>query len=285
MSNELGSFLRACRDRRKPGDVGLPSGTGVRRTPGLRREEVAAITGISSDYYTRLEQGRERHPSDAVLEALARGLLLDATERQHLHNLARHASGARNPEQPEAEAVRLSVLRLLDTLAGPAYVLNRRNDMLAANPAGLALLADIDQWPAHRRNTTRYLFLHPTARKLMAPWAEIAENSVADLRATFGDNPADTRLKALIDELALKSEEFPAMWARHEVQPKSVGIKNFDHPAVGPMSLTYEVLGISGTDQRIVVYQAEPDTPDHDALELLNLVARRDHPAVPEHRT
>ncbi|MDA3627421.1 helix-turn-helix transcriptional regulator [Saccharopolyspora sp. WRP15-2] len=285
MTNELGNFLKACRARRKPDEVGIPTGHGVRRTPGLRREEVAALTGISADYYTRLEQGRERHPSDAVLDALVRGLLLDATEHQHLHNLARHASGVRHPEQPEVESVRPSVLSLLGVLGdSPAYVLNRCNDVVASNPAGQALLAGIDQWPEQRRNTTRYLFLHPSARTLMVGWPEVAQNSVADLRARFGDNPADRRLKALVDELMRKSEEFPAMWSRHEVQPKSSGVKDFDHPAVGPMSLTYEVLSVSGADHRIVVYQAEPGTPDHDAVALLNLVARRESPAVPEHR-
>ncbi|KAA5829211.1 helix-turn-helix domain-containing protein [Saccharopolyspora hirsuta] len=284
MSTELGTFLKACRARRKPDEVGIPAGPGVRRTPGLRREEVAAITGISADYYTRLEQGRERHPSDAVLDALARALLLDATEHQHLHNLARHASGARPPEQPEVESVRPSVLRLLDSLDSPAYVLNRCNDVVAANPTGLALLSGIDQWPASRRNTTRYLFLHPSARTLMVRWAEMAQNTVADLRATFGDNPDDQRLRALVEELTVKSEEFPAMWARHEVQPKSVGVKEFDHPAVGRIALTYEVLAVSGTDQRIIVYQAEPGTPDHDALTLLDHVARGGTRAAPEHR-
>ncbi|MEV0705234.1 helix-turn-helix transcriptional regulator [Saccharopolyspora sp. NPDC050389] len=282
MSNELGSFLKACRARRKPGDVGIPAGPGVRRTPGLRREEVAAVAGISMDYYTRLEQGRERHPSEAVLDALARTLLLDATERQYMGNLARHAAGSRNSAQPDAEPVRPTVLRLLDMVGeAPAYVLNGGNDMVAANPAGLALLAGIDQWPARRRNTTRYLFLHPAARTLFVSWRNVAQDSVADLRATFGDNPADQRLAALVEELTTKSEEFPAMWARHQVQPKSAGVKRFDHPAVGRMDLDYEVLAVRGGDQRIVIYQAEPGTPHHDAMTLLDIVSRREEP----HRT
>jgi transcriptional regulator with XRE-family HTH domain len=276
VSNELGSFLKACRARRKPAEVGIPAGPGVRRTPGLRREEVAAVAGISMDYYTRLEQGRERHPSEPVLDALARALLLDATERQHLHNLARHASRGRSPAQPEVDSVRPTVLRLLDTVGdSPAYILNRANDIVAANPAALTLLVGIDQWPTERRNTTRYLFLHPAARTLMVGWRDVAQHSAADLRATFGDNPADPRLTALVDELTTKSEEFPAMWARQEVQPKSTGVKRFDHPAVGRMDLTYEVLAVRGADQRIIVYQAEPGTPDHDAMTLLNIVARR----------
>ncbi|MEV0088576.1 helix-turn-helix transcriptional regulator [Saccharopolyspora sp. NPDC050642] len=282
MSNELGSFLKACRARRKPSDVGIPAGPGVRRTPGLRREEVAAVAGISMDYYTRLEQGRERHPSEAVLDALARTLQLDATERQYLSNLTRHASRSQKPAQPEAEPVRPTVLRLLDMVGeAPAYVLGGGNDMVAANPAGLALLAGIDQWPAQRRNTTRYLFLHPAARTLFVGWREVAQHSVADLRATYGDNPADRRLTALIDELTTKSEEFPAMWASHQVQPKAAGVKRFDHPAVGRMDLDYEVLAVRGGDQRLVVYQAEPGTPDHDAMTLLGIVSRREEP----HRT
>ncbi|MCI2421199.1 helix-turn-helix transcriptional regulator [Saccharopolyspora sp. K220] len=276
MSNELGSFLKACRARRKPADIGIPAGPGVRRTPGLRREEVAAVAGVSMDYYTRLEQGRERHPSAAVLDALARALLLDTTERQHLHNLARHVSGSRSSAEPEPEQVRPTVLQLLDTIGdSPAYVLNRSNDVVAANATALALFAGLDQWPAERRNTTRYLFLHPAARTLIVRWRDVAQDSVADLRATFGDNPADPRLNALVDELTTKSEEFPVMWARQEVQPKSTGVKQFDHPAVGRLDLTYEVLAVRGADQRVVIYQAEPSTPAHDAMTLLNLVARR----------
>ncbi len=282
VSNELGSFLKACRARRKPTEVGIPAGHGVRRTPGLRREEVAAVAGISVDYYTRLEQGRERHPSEAVLDALARALLLDATERQYVGNLARHSSGSR-PAQPEVGSVRPTVLRLLDVVGeSPAYILNRSNDVVGANPAGLALLAGIDQWPAERRNTTRYLFLDPAARTVFVGWRDVAQDSAADLRATFGDNPQDPGLTALVDELTTKSEEFPAMWARHEVQPKSTGVKRFDHPAVGRMDLDYEVLAVRGADQRIVIYQAEPGTPDHDAMTLLNLVARR---TVPDQAT
>ncbi|GAA2814473.1 helix-turn-helix transcriptional regulator [Saccharopolyspora taberi] len=273
--NELGNFLKACRARRKPEDLGIPVGTGVRRTPGLRREEISATAGISMDYYTRLEQGRERHPSDAVLDALARVLRLDEAEHQHLHNLARHAARPpRGTPEPEREVVRPTVQRLLTSLGGcPAYVLNQSNDVLAANPSGWALLPGIEQWEPERRNSLRYVFLHPSARTLYVRWHDIAQDSVAHLRSTFGDNPCDPRVTGLIDELTRRSEEFHAMWQRNEVQPKSAGVKSFNHPSVGRMDLGYEVLAVSGTQQRLIVYQAPEGSPDEDAMRLLRHVA------------
>ena len=273
--NELGDFLKACRARRQPADLGIPVGAGVRRTPGLRREEISAAAGISMDYYTRLEQGRERHPSDAVLDSLSRVMRLDEAEREHLHNLARHAARPhRGDSAPQREAVRPTLRQLLTSVGDcPAYVLNRNNDMLAANPSGWALLSGIDQWPPERRNSLRYLFLHPSARTLYVGWHDIAQDAVAHLRSTFGDNPCDPDLTALIDELGTKSEEFHEMWQRNEVQPKSAGIKSFHHPSVGRMDLAYEVLGVSGTQQRLIVYQAPEGSPDEDAMRLLGHVA------------
>lgn len=273
---EISIFLRSRRARVQPSELGLPSGAGVRRTAGLRREEVAAIAGVSVDYYTRLEQGRESNPSDAVLEALARTLLLGAEEREHLFRIAAHVGNpkrARTSLTPSRQ-VRPAVRQLLETVGpSPAYVLSRTNDLLAANPAAIALLTGIDQWPAARRNTIRYIFLHPAARTLFANWNPIACGAVAHLRAMAGIAPTDQALVDLIEELDAKSEEFSRIWRLHDVQVLSTGRKLFEHPKVGRMDLNYEVLDISGAQQRLVVYQAEPGTPDDDAMQLLNMLA------------
>ncbi|WP_137722889.1 helix-turn-helix domain-containing protein [Prescottella subtropica] len=274
--SEISTFLRSRRARVQPADLGLPAGTGARRTPGLRREEVAAVAGVSVDYYTRLEQGRERNPSEAVLAALARTLLLDSGEREHLFRIAAHTGNHARAQKDSLPScgVRPAIRQLLGTLgSSPAYVLSRTNDVLASNPAGTALLAGLDQWPAERRNTIRYIFLHPTARTLFADWNAIADGAVAHLRAMAGIAPDDRDLSDLIHELCIKSEEFPRIWGRHDVRRLSTGRKLFDHPKVGRMDLTYEVLDVSDAQQRLVVYQAEPGTPDDDAMRLLGMLA------------
>lgn len=276
-TSELSTFLKSRRSRLQPSDLGISAGTGRRRTPGLRREEVAATAGVSVDYYTRLEQGRERRPSTAVLNALTGALLLDTEEGEHLLRLAAHAGGSGQPHQAEAppRQVRAGVKQLLHTVGlAPAYVLNSRNDLLAANQAGAALLADLDQWPAPRRNTIRYIFLHPTARRLFVHWSSVARDAVAHLHALAGLNPNDTALNSLITELDTKSEDFARMWRLHEICSMSTGSKLFDHPNVGSMDLSYEVLAVSGTGQRLVIYQALPGTADHDAMVLLTMGAR-----------
>lgn len=226
--------LRSRRARVQPAEIGIPSGAGTRRTQGLRREEVATVTGISVDYYTRLEQGRERSPSDAVLDALAATLRLGGDERTHLFRLgAKPASRkhARTHGHTLHQEVPAAVRRILDTVSpAPAYLLNRRNDLLAANSAGLTLLAGIDQWAPARRNTIRYIFLHPAARKLFVNWNTIAADAVAHLRAMAGPRPDDQALTALIDELSGKSAEFPLMWQQHDVHTLATGSKTFDHP-------------------------------------------------------
>ncbi|RKT55510.1 helix-turn-helix transcriptional regulator [Saccharothrix australiensis] len=270
---DLSTFLRSRRAKVRPADIGLTEGHTLRRTQGLRREEVAASAGVSVDYYTRLEQGRERNPSIAVLESLADTLLLEGEERDHLFRLAAH-SGKRVPTTSTANRrVRPAVRQLLDGVTpSPAYVLNRWNDMLAANTPGLALLAGLDTWPPARRNTIRYIFLHPTARKLFVDWDSIALNSVAHLHAMEGLLPGDPALTALVDELTAKSDEFRRLWQRHDVRSLSTGRKVLDHPGVGRMTLSYEVLDITNDHQRLVVYQAAPGTADHDSMSLLNLI-------------
>lgn len=273
---ELGRFLRARRERVKPTDVGLPAGTGVRRTPGLRREELATLAGVSIDYYTRLERGKETRPSDAVLDALAEVLLLDTDEREHLHGLAVQATRRAPERRPRTSpTVRPTALQLLETVRPcPAYVVNRTNDLLAANPGGLRLFPGIEEWPTSRRNLTRYLFLHPAARTLFVHWEQHVVGSVAHLRAVAGTDPDDPELAALVGELTMKSEDFTRLWNRYDVMFRSTGYKVFRHPEVGDMTLAYETMALSAADgQRLCVYQATPGTPDHDAMVLLDMAS------------
>ncbi|XVS67538.1 helix-turn-helix transcriptional regulator [Actinosynnema sp. CA-299493] len=278
---DLSTFLRSRRAKVRPADIGLTDGHTLRRTQGLRREEVAASAGVSVDYYTRLEQGRERNPSIAVLESLASTLLLEGEERDHLFRLAAHSGKRTAPAPATTRRVRPAVRQLLDTVSpSPAYVLNRCNDMLAANAAGLALLAGLDSWPPARRNTIRYIFLHPTARTLFVDWDTIARNAVAHLHAMEGVLPGDPALKALVEELSAKSEQFSSLWHQHDVRSLSTGRKVLDHPGVGRMTLTYEVLDVLTDHQRVVVYQAPAGTVDHDSMMLLNLMNPEPDPSA-----
>ncbi|MFG5718640.1 helix-turn-helix domain-containing protein [Streptomyces murinus] len=253
----------------RPEDVGLPSGAGLRRTPGLRREELAALAGVSVDYYIRLERGRETNPSIAVVDALGRALRLRGDGYERLHELAELASG-RTSELPACadHAVRESVLRVLESVRPlPAYVVSRYNRVLAANPPGRRLLPGLWDWPEHQRNVTRYLFLHPLGRTLYEPWEDTVALSVAHLRAVAGADPDNPELTTLVGELVLKSPEFARLWERYDVCERGGGQKNFRHPEVGPMTLTYEVMRLARTGgQRMVVYQAVPGTADEKAM-------------------
>ncbi|MFF4952897.1 helix-turn-helix transcriptional regulator [Streptomyces chattanoogensis] len=273
---ELGRFLRARRAQIRPQDVGLPAGTGIRRTPGLRREELATLAGVSVDYYTRLERGRETRPSPAVVAALGDVLRLSADALHRLHELVALAAGqAPAPSPGPARAVRESVRSLLETLRpSPAYVVSRTNDLLAANRPGLRLFPGITDWPPERRNITRYMFLHPMGRRLYRDWEKMAAHSAAHLRAMAGADPDIPELTQLVGELVVKSPEFARLWERYDVRARGGGQKHFQHPEVGSMCLTYEVMAIFRTDgQRLVTYQAPPGTPDHDAMLLLDMAS------------
>jgi transcriptional regulator with XRE-family HTH domain len=278
---ELSVFLKARRARIRPDDVGLPSGVGIRRTPGLRREELAALAGVSIDYLTRLEQGKETNPGTAVLDALARALLLDADAHAHLYALANQAAHRTPPPRTGADArsghaVRPSVEQLLERLRpSPAYVLNRISDILAANAEAVALFAGLDAWPRSRWNTIRHLFLHPAARDLFVDWQEVATTATAHLRAAVASTePGAADASALIDELSASSQEFLRLWDRYDVRPRRSRHKTFHHPAVGRLTLHQEVLHLSDDGLRLSVYQAEPGSPDETALTLLSLGAR-----------
>jgi transcriptional regulator with XRE-family HTH domain len=271
----LSEFLRARRARIHPTDAGLPAGPGRRRTPGLRREELASLAGISIDYYIRLEQGRETNPSPAVLQALARALRLDDEAAAHLHALADHAAGRTRLRRTE-QSVRPGLRLLLDTLRPcPAYVRNRTSDILAANPEGLALLAGIGEWPPERRNTTRYAFLHPGAKTLYADWPQAASAAAAQLRTAVAADPGDPALAALADELCQASPEFASLWQRHDVRYRWSDRKSFRHPTVGDITFLYESLDAGHNGQRLAIYQTTPGTRDHEAMKLLALAADR----------
>ncbi|MBH1935704.1 helix-turn-helix domain-containing protein [Streptomyces sp. AV19] len=275
---ELGRYLRARRALITPGEVGLPAGAGLRRTPGLRREELAALAGVSVDYYTRLERGRETNPSAAVLDSLARALRLHGDAHERLHDLAELASGRLpGPSRTDGDTVRPSVLRVLEAVRPlPAYVVSRHSDMLAANPAGRRLLPGLWDWPPEQRNMTRYLFLHPVGRTLYRPWEETVAKSVAHLRAVGGLDPDSPRLTALVGELVLKSPEFARLWNRYDVKERVGGTKPFAHPKLGDMTLTYEVMLLARTGgQRLVVYSAPEGGPDEAAMLRLDPAGAR----------
>jgi transcriptional regulator with XRE-family HTH domain len=270
---ELGRFLRARREGVRLADVGLPTATGSRRTPGLRREELATLAGVSIDYYTRLERGRETRPSPAVVDALARALLLDTEEHEYLRSLAAMAARrAPQPPAPPSRSVRGTVRLLLETVRpNPAYVLSRTYDVLAANPGGALLHPGLAEWPARQRNTIRYTFLHPAAPELFPDWEQKARGCVAQLRAVAGSDPDAPDLAALVGELLVKSPDFGRLWGRYEVRRAGDGQKVFRHPAIGTLTLAHEILDVNRAGgQRLVVYMAPPGTPDHDAMLLLD---------------
>ncbi|WP_371774414.1 helix-turn-helix transcriptional regulator [Streptomyces sp. NBC_01438] len=273
---ELGRFLRARRGQVSPREAGLPAGTGIRRTPGLRREELATLAGVSVDYYTRLERGRETRPSPAVVTALGEVLRLSPDALHRLHELVALAAGQASAPSPDpARAVREPVRTLLERIRPlPAYVVGRTNDLLAANRPGLRLFPGITDWPPERRNLTRYMFLHPMGRGLYRDWAKMAAHSAAHLRAIGGADPDLPELAQLVGELVLKSPEFARLWERYDVRARGGGEKHFQHPEVGSMCLSFEVMDIFRTDgQRLVTYQAVPGTPDYDALLLLDMAS------------
>ncbi|MFI1991901.1 helix-turn-helix transcriptional regulator [Actinoplanes sp. NPDC020271] len=234
---DIGAFLRARRAAIRPQDVGLPA-LGRRRVPGLRREELAQLAGVSPDYYIRLEQGRTRNVSDAVLDAVARVLALDRTEREHLSNLARRPRDTGCALQ----VVRPGVQTLLDMMETvPAFVLGRRMDVLAWNALGDAVNG-FAAWPVGRRNVARQAFLDPAARVFYPQWEAVAAETVAFLQLDAGRYPGDPLLTAMVAELRAASPDFARMWAARQVKEKTAGLKVIRHPLVGELCLGYETL-------------------------------------------
>ncbi|MBA0053940.1 XRE family transcriptional regulator [Streptomyces sp. AJS327] len=268
-SSELGEFLRARRARISPQTAGLPDTGAKRRVQGLRREEVALLASISTDYYTRLEQGRRR-ASVPVLETLARVLRLDEEERAYLFALAgKDAAGRR--ERPATQRVRPQLRRLLDDLASsPAMVLGRRMDILAWNPLAAALITDFGRLPERQRNHAWLLFTDPDVRALHADWENVAHSAVAMLRREAGQNPHDQRMASLVGELSMRDADFRRWWAEHHVMLRRRGSKVLRHPVAGEMALDWDALTCAGDpDQQLIVWSAEAGSPAHDGLRIL----------------
>lgn len=269
-NRELADFLRRARSQVDPERAGLPSDSRVRRVPGLRREEVARLAQVSTDYYTRLEQGRRITPSLAVVEAIARALGLDEAGRQHLFHLLGPTSPRTGRPAPSQRA-RRGLLQLLEALhATPALLLGRRTDVLAANRLARALLADFEAMPPKARNYARWLFLEADAHERLVDWDAQARAVVENLRLDAGRNPDDPATQALVGELSIASPQFARWWEEHHVYQRTFGDKRFRHPVVGELTLQYETLVLPGDpDQALFLYTAEPQSQAAEALGLL----------------
>jgi transcriptional regulator with XRE-family HTH domain len=265
--NDLGEFLRARRAALRPGDVGMAS-HGVRRVPGLRREEVAVLAQVNVDYYTRLEQGRERRPSAQVLDALGEALRLDTDAHAHLHRLAGTAPGNRLTRTTDRVSPALRLL--MDGCSGaPAFVVNRALDVLAANALAEALHSPFQEMD----NLARMAFLDPAGRRFHVRWSRTARATVGHLRQAAGLDPDDPRLRNVVRTLTEHSADFTRLWNTHAVQGKTQDTKHFLHPDVGPLTLTYQAFDVrDAPGQQLVVYQAEPGGPSAQALTLLGTI-------------
>jgi transcriptional regulator with XRE-family HTH domain len=269
LSSTLGEYLRARRELIRPGEVGLPEGK-RRRVPGLRREEVALLAGISAEYYLRLEQGRDQHPSDQVLNSIAGALQLDTEASAYLHSLAHPVpSRRRRPIRPER--VSSSVRNLIDNwTTTPAYVHGRSLDVLAANPLAVAL----SPYFAPGSNTLLAAFLEPEMRVFYRDWDEMTAKVVPYLRSVLGADVDDPRLINVIGELSLGSERFRTLWARHDVRHRTSGLTRLLHPWVGHLDLRYEKLALPGASQMLITYHADPGSESEQRLHLLATLAR-----------
>jgi transcriptional regulator with XRE-family HTH domain len=270
--SEIKEFLTSRRGRITPEQAGL-NACGPRRVPGLRREEVAVLAGVSVPYYTRLERGDMSGVSESVLEALARALQLDDAERTHLFDLARavQPSVARRRRRSAKQPIRPSVQHILNAITGAAaFVRNGRLDILAANPLGQALYSPMFDSSVRPPNSARFIFLDRHSRDFYPDWNKAASDSVAVLRAEAGRDPYDRCLAELVGELCTQSNEFRTLWAQHNVRQHITGIKHFHHPVVGDLSLTYDRLDlVADAGLTIFIYTAEPGSRDEETLKLL----------------
>ena len=271
--SEIRDFLASRRARLTPDQAGLLPGGGRRRVPGLRREEVAVLAGVSTDWYIRLEKGHIAGVSEDVLEAVARALQLDEAERLYLFDLARAAKPSRAPRRRSKVTVRPRVQWLLDSMSSSAAIaLNGRMDILAANTLGRALYSPVFDDPRRPANIARFQFLDPRARDFHPDWDGAANTTVALLRTEAGRDPHDKDLRELVGELSTISEEFRTRWAAHNVRIHRTGVKQFHHPAVGTLDLVFHSTALpteGPEDLHMTAYTAEPGTPSEDALKLL----------------
>jgi transcriptional regulator with XRE-family HTH domain len=280
---ELADFLRRGRARLAPSDVGLTAGA-RRRTPGLRREEVAQLAGMSADYYTRLEQSRGPRPSRQILTALARALRLTDDERDHLFHLAAEEPPRRGSTSSHVNPGLLLILdRLHDT---PAMISTDCGEVLAQNAMSRALSGDVSARPPRDRNMLRRFFLDPTARDMFPPEdvPAHARSHVASLRAVAASRPDDPEPAALVAELRSSSEEFARLWADHEVAVRRQSTKRFRHPAVGLLELDCEILLNETAHHHLIIHTARPGTESHDRLRLLQVIGLQQLQSSPSGR-
>ncbi|WP_109031210.1 helix-turn-helix transcriptional regulator [Streptomyces rubrogriseus] len=274
-AREIREFLATRRAKITPEQAGLPAfGNGNRRVPGLRREEVAMLAGVSVDYYVRLERGQLAGASEGVLDGLCRALRLDDAERSHLSDLAaaQRRRPARRTARRAGDTVPAGLKRVLRSMTGsPAFIRNGRLDILAVNDLGRALYAPLFTAPAPTPvNIARFQFLDPTSRGFFPDWNASVNTTVSLLRTEAGRAPGDTDLTGLIGELVTRSEEFRVAWARHNVRLHHTGRKAFRHPAIGEVTLDFDAMEMPAhPGLALTTYSAEPGTPDHDALMLL----------------
>lgn len=275
--DEVRDFLRTRRDRITPKQAGIIGG-GRRRLPGLRRDEVAMLAGVSVDYYAKIERGHLAGVSAEVLDALARALQLDEAEAEHLHDLARAAtpSPARRRARPAAQPVaRDSVQRMLDAITGaPAWIMDPRSDILATNALGEALLRPLREDPAAERNNARFIFLSPAARVFYPDWDRAADAAAAALRTAAGRNPRDKGLTDLIGELVTRSEDFQLRWSAHQIRFHRTGSKRIQHPDVGDLEFVYE--GVELPEPQgwtMFVYTTAAGSPTEERVKLLGSLA------------
>lgn len=271
----VSAFLRSRRDKITPEQAGLPV-YGQRRVTGLRRGEVAALAGVSVEYYTRLERGNLKGVSRSVLDALAQALRLDDTERMYLYDLARAAGPApevraRARQRKVRLAVRPSVTRIIEGMSGmPAYVMNNRLDALAANPLGQALYSEMYADPTCDANVARFAFLNPAARRFYTDWERMARFAVGALRVEAGKSPYDRELSNLIGELSTRSDAFRVMWGSQDVHVFRESTKRLNHPVVGDLQLDQETMSLPDeSGLSVVVYSAPAGTAAEDGLKLL----------------
>ena len=273
---EVADFLRTRRERLTPDQAGLISG-GRRRVTGLRREEVAMLAGVSTDYYAKMERGNLAGVSAEVLHAVARALHLDDAETAHLHDLALSSmpSPARRRSRSTANEVTPSLQRFLDAVTEtPVWVRNRRMDIVAANHLGRALLAPITDDPGAGGNNARFTFLSPTARTYYPDWEQGADSIVATLRSYAGQNPHDKPLTDLIGELVTRSDDFRTRWAAHNVRYHRVGTKRIHHPAVGDLDFAFEAMELPAhPGWEMFAYTTQPGSPSEERVRLLGSLA------------
>jgi transcriptional regulator with XRE-family HTH domain len=272
--DDLAAFLRTRRHRLRPGDVGLPD-LGRRRTPGLRRQEVAQLAGMSVDYYIRLEQARGPRPSRQILAAIARALMLTSDEREYLFRLADESPP---PVAGPSSQISPGIRSLIDSLPEtPAYVVDAKYDVLAWNPLAIHFIGDLSEFAESDRNMLRWLCrLSPTA----VPWSDpesvrFTRSTIADLRASCARYPADPGIRGLVTELLATSPRFADMWEAHEVESRRPLIKRVEHPLTGPLEFECQVLHIADTGQRLITYCAAPGSPAQAAFRRLAAHSRR----------